>query len=50
MEWIRYGLYHKDRATTIDASPDQGDLFTVIHGLFRPRSKVARCLPSCTSL
>lgn len=34
VEWLRYGLYQKDRATSVDASVDRGDLFTVIHGLF----------------
>ena len=40
MEWIRYGLYHKDRATAVDASADRADLFSVIHGIFKPRNEV----------
>ena len=41
VEALRYGLYHQDRATTVDASPDHADLFSRIHGLFeQPGSEV----------
>ncbi len=34
VEWLRYGLYQKDRSSSVDASADHADLFTVIYGLF----------------
>lgn len=43
VEWLRYGLYQKDRSSSVDASADHADLFTVIYGLFN--NKVGRlCL------
>ena len=37
VEWMRYGLYQKDRSSTVDASADHADLFTVIYGLFNAK-------------
>ena len=34
VEWLRYGLYQKDRSSSVDASADHADLFTVIYTLF----------------
>lgn len=34
VEWLRYGLYQKDRSSAVDASADHADLFTVIYSLF----------------
>jgi hypothetical protein len=37
VEWMRYGLYHKDRSTAVDASADHADLYSIITSLFRGR-------------
>ena len=34
VEGLRYGLYRKDRTTSVDASADHGDLYSIIRRLF----------------
>ena len=35
MEWLRYGLYNKERSTSVDASSDHADLYSLIHSIFK---------------
>ena len=44
VEWLRYGLYQKDRSSSVDASADHADLFTIIYSLFH--SKVCPVIES----
>ena len=34
VESLRYGLYGNDRTTSVDASVDHGDLYSIIHRMF----------------
>ena len=34
VEGLRHGLYQKDRATSVDASVDHADLYSIIHRMF----------------
>ncbi|CAL8466399.1 g5935 [Coccomyxa elongata] len=35
VEWMRYGLYNKERSTAVDASSDHADLYSLIHSIFK---------------
>lgn len=35
MEWLRYGIYNKERSTAVDASSDHADLYSLIHSIFK---------------
>ncbi len=35
VEWLRYGLYNKERSTSVDASSDHADLYSLIHSIFK---------------
>lgn len=38
VEWMRYTLYAKDRASVVDASAARADLYAVIGSLFQGRA------------
>ena len=42
VEWMRYVLYHKDRATSMDASEEHGDLHSRIATLFAAGGQARR--------
>ncbi len=45
VEWMRYGLYRKDRSTALDASSDHADLYSIISSIFNGNQVISQTKP-----